>query len=111
MACKFSSGTTLLSGLTRSSYSKGIPLWKSLVDSSLTLNEQTILITDIFSDRDETEAVKSLRGEDAQSFIDLVDKVLHFSLLEDRLSDSNLDFVITLSRCWIASARRSDRSV
>jgi hypothetical protein len=33
------------------------------------------LVTEIFSDRDEIEAVRRLRGEDAQSFVDIIDEV------------------------------------
>ena len=31
---------------------------------------------DIFSDRDETETVRHLLGDDAQSFVDVVDQVI-----------------------------------
>lgn len=34
------------------------------------------MITDLFSDHGETEAAKRLRGNDAQSFIDVIDEVL-----------------------------------
>ena len=53
----------------------GTPAWKRLIDHLLAPDEQISLITDIFSDRDETEIVKHLRGEDAQSFVDLIDQV------------------------------------
>ena len=45
----------------------GIPAWKRLIDRPLPKDERISLIADIFSDRDETEAVKCLRGGDAQS--------------------------------------------
>jgi hypothetical protein len=54
----------------------GAPLWKRLIDRSLTSDERTILITDIFSNRDETEMVKHLHGDDAQSFVDVMDQVI-----------------------------------
>ena len=81
------------------------------MNSPLTSDEQISLITVVFSNPGEIEMVKGLGGDDAQSFVDVVDQVLHFFLLEDRLSYSGLDFVVMLSRCWIASARRSGRSV
>ena len=55
----------------------GGPAWKRLiVDQHLTSEERISLITDIFSDRDETEMVKHLRGDDAQSFVDVVYQVI-----------------------------------
>ena len=65
--------------LTRS----GIPAWKRLTDRPLAADECISLITDLFSDRSEIEVVKRLRGDDAQSFVDVTDKVLtlpHFHL-------------------------------
>ena len=53
-----------------------IPAWKSLIDHPLTSEERITLIADIFSDRDEAEAVKRLHGDDAQSFVDIIDEVL-----------------------------------
>ena len=40
-------------------------------------DEQVSLITDIFSDPDESEMVRCLHGDDAQSFVDVIEKVLH----------------------------------
>ena len=54
----------------------GIPAWKRLIDRPLAKDERISLIADIFSDRDETEVVKCLRGGDAQSFVDVIDEVL-----------------------------------
>jgi hypothetical protein len=54
----------------------GTPIWKRLVDCPLKSDERISLITDIFSDRDETEIVKRLRRDDAQSFVDVVDQVI-----------------------------------
>ena len=36
------------------------------------------MIADIFSDSHETEIVRNLRGDAAQSFVDIADKVLLF---------------------------------
>ena len=54
----------------------GIPAWKRLIDRPLAKDERILLIADIFSDRDETESVKDLSGDNAQSFIDVADEVL-----------------------------------
>ena len=53
----------------------GDPAWKRLINSSLTSDERITLITHILSDRDETEVVEGLSEVDAQSFVDVVDKV------------------------------------
>ena len=52
-------------------------MWKQLIDRSFTTDERASIIEDLFSDRDEIEALKDLSGSDAQSFIDMVDEV-HF---------------------------------
>ena len=63
--------------------SRTIPAWKRLTDRPLDVNERIPLIADIFSDRSEIEAVRRLRGNDAQSFVDVVDEVfLSFGLQE-----------------------------
>ena len=55
----------------------GVPAWKRMIELPLASDEQISLITDIFSDPDESEVVKCLRGNDAQSFVDVIEKVLH----------------------------------
>ena len=60
----------------RSPGSLHIPSWKNLVDRPLASDECISLIASIFSDYHETEAVKRLRGEDAQSFVDKIGEVL-----------------------------------
>ena len=52
-----------------------IPVWKHLINRPLTTDERISLIADLFSDRDEMEALKDLSGGDAQSFIDMIDEV------------------------------------
>lgn len=54
----------------------GTPAWKRLIDRPFYLDKQVSLTTHIFSDRDETETVRHLRGDDAQSFVDVVDQVI-----------------------------------
>ena len=57
-----------------------ISLWENLVNRSLASDECVSLIANIFSDHHETEAVKRLRGEDAQSFVDKTEEVLPSTL-------------------------------
>ena len=47
-----------------------------MIDCFLTADERISLITTIFSDRDEVEIVKDLQGDDAQSFVNVIDEVL-----------------------------------
>ena len=47
---------------------------------------------DIFSDSNETEMVKRLCKEDAQSLVDVVDEVLPHSFISGHSTDFNLDF-------------------
>ena len=54
---------------------RGTPAWKCLISCPRAIDERISLITAIFSNPDETEAVKRLSGDDAQSFIDVVDEV------------------------------------
>ena len=56
-----------------------LPVWKHLTDSPLTTDERVSLIAELFSDQGEIDALKALDGSDAQSVIDVIDKVLvHF---------------------------------
>ena len=72
-----------------------------MVELPLASDEQISLITDILSDRDETEVVKHLHGDDAQSFVDMIDKVLlHPFASRDKPTDLKSNFVIP-SRRWI----------
>ena len=62
----------------------GVPAWKRTVELPLASDEQISLITDIFSDPDEIEVVKRLYGDDAQTFVDVIDKVPpHFLISEE----------------------------
>jgi len=56
-----------------------------LIDRPLATDQRISLITAIFSDHDETEAVKRLSGDDAQSFVDVIDEVLPSSLVSEAL--------------------------
>ena len=52
-----------------------VPLWKRLINRPLSTVDGIYLVKAIFSDLDETEAAKRLRGQDAQAFVDEMDKV------------------------------------
>jgi len=60
-----------------------MPAWKRLIDRFPTKDERVPLIETIFSDRDEVEVVKCLRGDDAQSFVDVMDEVLLRSFISE----------------------------
>jgi hypothetical protein len=64
-----------------------------LIDHPLTTAERISLITDIFSDSDEVEAVKCLSGDDAQSFVDMIDEVLPRSFTSEDSADLNPNFL------------------
>ena len=53
----------------------GPPTWKRLVIRPLVTHKCIPLIAVIFSDKNEIRAVQSLRGDDAQAFIDVIDEV------------------------------------
>jgi hypothetical protein len=58
-----------------------IPTWKQLINHPLlTEEEKCTLIMAIFSNRDEVGEVNHLCGDDAQSFVDAIDKVGAFYL-------------------------------
>jgi len=51
------------------------PTWKQLITHTLATHERISLITTIFSDHTQTEMVRHLRGNDAQAFVDSIDRV------------------------------------
>jgi len=53
-------------------------MWKRLTSRELTTRERISLITTIFSNDNEIGVVQSLRGGDAQAFIDVADEVRHY---------------------------------
>ena len=73
-ACMFHSGTKRISA-DRFPRRSDVPVWKHLTDRHLTTDERASLIADLFSNRDEIEALKILSESDAQSFIDAIDEV------------------------------------
>ena len=52
-----------------------IPAWKRLIICPLTTDERVSLITDIFSNRDDTEVVKLASRDETQFFVDVIDEV------------------------------------
>ena len=52
----------------------GIPAWKRLISHPHGADERISLITEVFN-HGETQAVRRLTGDDAQSFVDVIDEV------------------------------------
>lgn len=65
-----------------SSLCSGSPTWKRLITCPPTTHEWISLTTTILSNHDEIEAVSNLCGDDAQSFIDIMDEVPHQTLAQ-----------------------------
>jgi len=72
------------------------PAWKWLISPTLATHECIPLITTIFLDNDQVKVVMQLSGDDAQTFINMIDEVSPdtISHSKDRLIDfnSNLHF-------------------
>lgn len=51
------------------------PPWKQLIGCALDTQERVSLITDIFSEQDESDAVEHLHRQDAQAFVDVMYEV------------------------------------
>lgn len=74
----------------------GIPVWKFLINCPLTMEDRLSLITAIFSRCKEIEIITGLSGDDAQSFVDVIDEVLpHSSISKRRCTDFNSNFLVT----------------
>lgn len=56
-------------------YEAPVPAWKHLISCPLPVDERISLIMAIFSDRSEVGQVNHLCGEDAQTFVDVIDEV------------------------------------
>ena len=52
-----------------------LPAWKRLTSSHLSLDEQLALISSIFADRGEVEAVVQLPADDARAFVNATDEI------------------------------------
>ena len=53
-----------------------VPAWRRLIKQPLPTDGRVSLIATIFSDPNEADAVNLLRGGDAQTFVNAIDKVL-----------------------------------
>ena len=51
------------------------PAWERLISHGLLPQEATSLIEEILTSKDEVNLIRDLRGDDAQTFIDALDKV------------------------------------
>ena len=51
-----------------------VPTWKLLISHTLTMNERISLITTIVLDHNQVEMVRNLSGDDAQTFVDMLDE-------------------------------------
>ena len=78
----------------------GVPAWKRLIDRPLTTNECMSLIAEILSDRSEVEAIKRLSTDEAQSFVDVLDKVFPSLVPGEYVCRLELPFSIAMGRCW-----------
>jgi len=68
-----------------------VSVWKRPIDRSIAVDKRISLIAAIFSNRGVAEAVKHLRRDDAQAFVDVVDEVLPHSFVQGkRLTDLTL---------------------
>jgi len=88
------------------------PPWKRLISYTLPTHERISLITSIFSDRGEVEAVGQLSGDDAQTFIDIINEVGVCTLLAPKNGQvTPTETPALLVRYWIASHNRSTGGV
>ena len=67
-------------------------MWKRLIDHPLAVAERVSLIVDLLSDRNETEAAKCLSGDDAQSFVNVVDEVIPHAFTSEDSTDLSPNF-------------------
>ena len=56
------------------------------------MDERTTLIASIFSDREEVEVIKSFPGDDAQSFINIIDEVSYYAISRSETDNKRVDF-------------------
>jgi len=61
--------------ITYPSFTFDVPAFKRLIEHAFVLCELPSLIESIFSNKDESDMVSSLHGDDVQTFIDVIDEV------------------------------------
>jgi len=76
--------------------------WKQFTNYAVAARDRIPLITTIFSNRVEVKMVRRLSGDDAQTFIDMVDEASP----QNRWTDSHSHFCNLLVRYWIVSRHR-----
>ena len=105
LACPEPSHPSDSSARTRSD----LPSWKHLILSPLATHERISLITTIFSNQDEVEAVRHLSGEDAQMFIDAIYEACSYILssLKNGSTDFDPNSRVSSIRCLMTSTTRS----
>ena len=82
------------------------PDWKRLISDTLDTRERVSLITTIFSEQNGLEMVRHLRGEDAQAFVDAIDKVRSRAPQSPKTRQSTpAQTSVPLDRSWITSNR------
>jgi len=89
------------------------PAWKQLITHTLTTDGRISLITEVFSDTNQVGVVGRLVGDDAQAFVDIVDKVRLpvLPLPKNGWVYSCPNLYALPVRCWIGSKNRSVRNV
>ena len=76
------------------------PAWKQLISRTLATHERISLITTIFSDHSQVEMAGQLSGDNAQTFVDVIDEAsLHtISRSKEKATDFSLNLYILLIR-------------
>jgi hypothetical protein len=88
----------------------GPSAWERLINRSFAARDRTPLIAAIFSNPNVVEKVKSLSGDDAQAFIDVIDEASPRSQ-KNKLIESDSSFCALSIRHWVALIRHCERSV
>ena len=73
-------------------------MWKRLISYPLAACEQIPLVMAIFSDKNETEVVQSLCGNDGQAFVDVIDEVFPLALSSRMNKATNLNQIVMFFR-------------
>jgi len=80
-----------------------LPAWKQLTSSTLETHKRIPLVRTVFSDSEEVEIVGHLCGDDAQTFVDVIDEVsLTLPPPRSRPFPPCLNSCAVSARYWIA---------
>ena len=90
-----------------------LPAWKQLLSPNLATHKRIPLIVTIFSGGAEVEIAGNLFGDDAQTFVDVIDEVSirTFHLSRTGLFVPYLNFCALLVSHWITSRHGSTEDV